>query len=157
MVETQVVRRYRLYLPRSYNESNSNPVPLLLDFHGCSLLISINPIFQIHNTILSTTVAVGQQLSPINHDNQSTIITNQQQSHHCNSRFTNYHPCSCAVGEVKRLPIITSILLCSWGGSPSGQESNFRQLAEEEGFLLVSAINLIFPEKQHRQTIKCSP
>ena len=32
--KVQVVRRYRLYLPRSYNESNSTPVPLLLDYHG---------------------------------------------------------------------------------------------------------------------------
>ena len=32
--EVQVVRRYRLYLPRSYNESNSTPAPLLLDYHG---------------------------------------------------------------------------------------------------------------------------
>ena len=56
-------------------------------------------------------------------------------------RFTNYHPCT---------------YKCSWGGSPSGQESNFRQLAEEEGFLLVSAINLLLPNKQLHQTLECS-
>ena len=33
----QVVRRFLLFLPTSYNESNSNPAPLLFDFHGFSL------------------------------------------------------------------------------------------------------------------------
>ena len=67
------------------------------------------------------------------------------------STSTGAHVCSpitlatnyVAVGEGKsNYHQLSPIWSCSWGGSPSGQASNFRQLAEEDGFLLVSATNL---------------
>ena len=97
----QVVRRFLLFLPTSYNESNSNPVPLLVDFHGCSLqsTATIICIACFFITLATNHLAVGK-VNPI---------------------IANYHQLS-----------------CSWGGSPNDQASNFRQLAKEEGFLLVS-------------------
>ena len=44
MVKIQVVRRFLLFLPTSYNESNSNPAPLLIDFHGFSPIKSNNKL-----------------------------------------------------------------------------------------------------------------
>ena len=107
----QVVRRFLLFLPTSYNESNSNPVPLLVDFHGCSLqsTATIICIACFFITLATNHLAVGK-VNPI---------------------IANYHQLS-----------------CSWGGSPNDQASNFRQLAKEEGFLLVSATNL-------NQTVQC--
>ena len=109
LLTIQVNRKFRLYLPSNYNASNNNPVPLLLDFHGCFTKVIISVSFDI--------------LTP----NQFDII-------HLHCFEITIDPNTPSWGNYTLLYLDPP----SWGGSPKGQERNFRDLADEEGFLLVA-------------------
>ena len=133
-----------MYLPKSYNKSNSNPVPLLLDFHGCSLLINnqyqpYSSHVSIHHHNYESTIITNQPLEPINTHHQSTAITTAVGGRPI-QLFINYHPCAHEVGEVHKLftnhlQIITHALINAVGEVHQvGRNQTFVSLRRRKDF-----------------------